>query len=129
MEKRNFSRTEIKIRKIELMLNGAKKTTFDIARISTQEVTFQISNSDNFISSNLPPHNFRHEVDVFDILFTSLSSNTQSSHFPSIRLTHTHAVVSKNVFFYAPPPFFFFSPCKQKLLIQSFLFLMKYFIN
>jgi hypothetical protein len=32
------------------MLNGAKKTTFDIARISTQEVTFQNSNSDNLTS-------------------------------------------------------------------------------
>ena len=89
LEKRNFSRTEIQIRKIELMLNGAKKTTFDIARISTQEVTFQISNSDNFISSNLPPHNFRHKVDVFDILSTSLFPLTPNPHTSPPFVTHT----------------------------------------
>jgi hypothetical protein len=53
LEKRNFSRTEIQIRKIELMLIGVKKTTFDIARISIQEVTFRISNSDYFTSSKI----------------------------------------------------------------------------
>jgi len=112
LEKRNFSRTEIKIRKTELMLNGAKKTTFDIARISTPEVTFQNSNSDNFTSSNFLLLNFRHKSRRFRHFFPPpFSSNTQSSHFPSIRHTHTYAVVSKNVFFfsslYAPPSFFF----------------------
>ena len=72
LEKRNFSRTEIKTRKIELMLNGTKKTTFDIARISIQEVTFPVSNSDHFTSSNFSSNSFRHKVDVFDNFSTSL---------------------------------------------------------
>ena len=82
------------------MLNGAKKTTFDIARISIQEVTFQISNSDNFTSSNFLFHNFRHNVNVFDIFSTSLFYQHPILALP-LHSSHTHAVVfqKKNVFF------------------------------
>jgi len=89
------------------MLNGAKKTTFDIARISIQEVTFQISNSDNFTSSNSLLHNFRHNVDVFDIFSTSLFYQHPILALP-LHSSHTHARNSfqKKRFFYAPPSFF-----------------------
>jgi hypothetical protein len=57
---------------------------------------------------------------------TPFYTNTQSSHFPSIRHTHTHAIVFKNCFSLCSASIFFSSsspPHKQKLLIQSFIFL------
>ena len=102
------------------MLNGAKKTTFDIARISTQEVTFQTSNSDNLTSPNFPFHNYRHNVDVFDIFSTSLFHQHPILILP-LHSSHTHTVVfKKKRFFYAPPPFFFPLQAKTTYTIFSF---------
>ena len=86
------------------MLNGAKKTTFDIARISIQEVTFQISNSDHFTSSNFPSNSFRHKVDVFDNFSTSLFYQHPIPTLP-LHSSHTQQIQKKR-FFYAPPPFY-----------------------
>ena len=104
------------------MLNGAKKTTFDIARISTSKgnvskiLTATISLHRIFLSTTIDTTStYRH---FFHLPFPPTPNPRTSLPF----VTHTHTVVSKNnVFFYAPPPFFF-SPCKQKLLIQSFFF-------
>ena len=91
------------------MLNGAKKTTFDIARISIQEVTFQISNSDYFTSSNLLSYSYQRKVDVFDNFSTSLFYQHPIPTLP-LHLSHTHAVDSQKKRFSLCSAFIFFLP-------------------
>ncbi len=105
------------------MLNGAKKTTFDIARISIQEVTFQISNSDNFTSPNSPFHNYRHNIDVFDIFSTPLfyqhpilALPLHSSH------THTRSRFQKKCFSLCHASIFFSLPLQAKTTYTIFSF-------
>ena len=103
------------------MLNGAKKTTFDIARISTSEVTFQNSNSDNFTSPNFPFNNYRHNVDVFDIFSTPLFPLTPNPRTSPPFVTHTRSRFQKKRFFLFTPHLYFFSPpASTKLLIRFF---------
>ena len=96
------------------MLNGAKKTTFDIARISIPEVTFQISNSDYFTSSNF-----------FQQLSTQSRRFRQFFHLPLLQTPNphtsppfvTHTVdTKKNVFFM---PLLHFTPPLQA---QNYLY-------
>ena len=100
------------------MLNGAKKTTFDIARISIQEVPFQISNSDHFTSSNFSSNSFRHKVDVFDNFSTSLFYQHPIPTLP-LHSSHTQQIQKKRFFLcpssILPPP-----PASTKLLIRFF---------
>ncbi len=106
------------------MLNGAKKTTFDIARISIQEVTLQISNSDNFTSSKFLLNNLRHNVDFFDILSTSLFHQHPILALP-LHSSHTHTQQSskkKTFFLYAPPLFFSLLPLQAKTTYTLFSF-------
>ena len=103
------------------MLNGAKKTTFDIARISIQKVTLQISNSDHFTSSNFPSNSFRHKVDVFDNFPTSLFYQHP---IPTLPLHSLHMQqIQKKTFFFMPL-LHFTPPCKHKTTYTIFFSLL-----
>jgi len=103
------------------MLNGANKTTFDIARISTSKgnvsksLTATISLHRIFLSTTIDT------TSTFSTFFPPpFSTNTQSSHFPSIR--HTHAVVSKNNVLFFTPRLHFFSPPASKNYLYNLFF-------
>ena len=105
------------------MLNGVKKTTFDIARISIQEVTFQISNSDNFTSSNSPSHNHRHKSRRFRHFFHLPFLPTPNPRTSPPFVTHTRSRFPKKRFSLCPASIFFLSfPLQAKTTYTIFSF-------
>jgi hypothetical protein len=102
------------------MLNGAKKTTFDIARISIQEVTFQISNRHNHTPSKFLLHNLQHNVDVFDIFFHLPFPPTPNPRTSPPYVTHTQAIVFKKNVFFGPASIFSPLPLQAKTTYTIF---------
>ena len=89
------------------MLNGAKKTTFDIARISIREVTFQISNSDNSTSSKFSFPQLSTQSRRFRHFFHLPFPPTPNPHTSPPFVTHTRSRFQKKTFFVMPRLHFF----------------------